>query len=255
MCEQTKSRSGLRLENPSKLGLTITELCHPTSHSLRSPRESLHTKHGYDKQRCFQDDDSGNKDPTRSNTITNNHALSLFMSKLYTTPVAIHDALVFKFAQEQEFMKRVRGSEAVQSFHRPAPPPTSNSSPADMTRLVAQFWMCLDASEKSQWAELARDIRNAYTQLVAAFGDGVIFDANTWEEERKYRTKSIFLKWLGAQVVQRGWETSNLFIPVTSGEFGQTNTPYPSIEPTFWNSPSYTYQDPSAAQGQYAPAI
>lgn len=143
------------------------------------------------------------------------------MRKLYTTPLAIHDALVFKFVQEQEFMKRVRESEAIQSAHRSQPPPISNSSPAEMSGLVAQFWMCLDASEKSQWAELARDIRNAYTQLVAAFGDGVIFDANTWEEERKYRTESIFLKWLGAQVVQRGRATSNFFIPAASREPGQ----------------------------------
>ncbi|PVF97443.1 hypothetical protein CPB86DRAFT_785928 [Serendipita vermifera] len=76
--------------------------------------------------------------------------------------------------------------------------------------------MCLDASERSEWSELARDIRNAYTQLVTAFGDGVIFDANTWEEERTYRTESIFLKWLGAQTVQRWREASHPVVSTAS---------------------------------------
>ncbi|PVF97444.1 hypothetical protein CPB86DRAFT_785929 [Serendipita vermifera] len=86
---------------------------------------------------------------------------------------------------------------------------------------IAQYWMHIDASERSQWAELARDIRNAYTQLVTIFGDGVIFDANIWEEEQNYRINSIFLKWLGAQTIQRRQETKHCFVPRASGESSQ----------------------------------
>jgi hypothetical protein len=156
-----------------------------------------------------------------SNLITNNHALSPFLHKLCTTPVTIHDAIVFKFIQEQELVKRARASGVNRSLNAPLPSTSSNASAVDMSWLVARFWMCLDDIEKSQWAELARDIRNAYQELIAAFGDGVIFEANTWEEERNYRTNNIFLKWLGAQMVQSRRNTNHVFSSTTSGESGQ----------------------------------
>jgi hypothetical protein len=159
--------------------------------------------------------------------ITNNHNLSPFIKKLCTTPMTIHDALVFKFVQEQELFKRARASQLVQSLNGP----TSNNPAADMSCLIARFWMSLDDVEKGQWYELARDIRNAYNDLITAFGDSVIFDANSWEEEGNYRINSIFLKWLGAQTVQSWRDTSHFFSSATaSGETGQMVSGYLEAE-------------------------
>jgi hypothetical protein len=155
--------------------------------------------------------------------ITNNHNLSPFINKLCTTPVTIHDALVFKFVQEWELVKRAIASQLVQSLDGP----TSSNPAADTSWLIARFWMSLDDVEKGQWYELARDIRNAYNDLITAFGDSVIFDANSWEEERNYRIHSIFLKWLGAQTVQSWRDTSHFFSSATaSGETGQMVSGY-----------------------------
>lgn len=49
------------------------------------------------------------------------------------------------------------------------------------------------------WAELARDIRNAHSQLVASFGSGVIFDGKDWEEQRNYLARTLYYKWMGLQ--------------------------------------------------------
>jgi hypothetical protein len=62
--------------------------------------------------------------------------------------------------------------------------------------------MALDQGEILEWEELARDIRSAYAQLVARFGKGTQFDGITWEEQRYYVARCLFLKWMGHQAMQ-----------------------------------------------------
>jgi hypothetical protein len=66
---------------------------------------------------------------------------------------------------------------------------------------VLEYWKTLQPSEVTDWAELARDIRIAHAQLLAAFGNGAVFDGNDWEEQRYYHARTLYFKWMGLQAV------------------------------------------------------
>jgi hypothetical protein len=72
---------------------------------------------------------------------------------------------------------------------------------ADISKKVIEFWKVLEPSEIAEWAELACDIRTAHAQLVAVFGNGVVFDGKDWEEQRHYHARTLYLKWMGLQAI------------------------------------------------------
>jgi hypothetical protein len=72
---------------------------------------------------------------------------------------------------------------------------------ADISKTVVEFWKVLDSSEIMEWGELACDIRLAHAQLIAIFGNGVIFDGKDWEEQRHYHARTLYFKWMGLQAV------------------------------------------------------
>ncbi|PVF91989.1 hypothetical protein CPB86DRAFT_791630 [Serendipita vermifera] len=72
-------------------------------------------------------------------------------------------------------------------------------SAMDVSKVIIDLWKSLDAAAMFEWEELTRDIQNAYSQLVSRFGNGVVFDGNTWEDQRYYHARSLFFKWMGYQ--------------------------------------------------------
>jgi hypothetical protein len=72
---------------------------------------------------------------------------------------------------------------------------------ADISKTVVELWKTVQPPEVIEWAELARDIRIAHTYLVAAFGNGVVFDGKDWEEQRQYHARSLYFKWMGLQAI------------------------------------------------------
>jgi hypothetical protein len=71
---------------------------------------------------------------------------------------------------------------------------------ADISKKVVEFWKVLEPFEIAEWAELACDIRAAHVQLIAVFGNGVVFDGKDWEEQRQYHARTLYFKWMGLQV-------------------------------------------------------
>ncbi|PVF91120.1 hypothetical protein CPB86DRAFT_792268 [Serendipita vermifera] len=72
-------------------------------------------------------------------------------------------------------------------------------SAMDASKAIIDLWKSLDAAAIVEWEELTRDIQNAYAQLVSRFGNGIVFDGNTWEDQRYYHARSLFFKWMGYQ--------------------------------------------------------
>ncbi|PVF91986.1 hypothetical protein CPB86DRAFT_791627 [Serendipita vermifera] len=75
----------------------------------------------------------------------------------------------------------------------------SNPSAIDISKSIADLWKSLDPTALFEWEELTRDIKSAYAQLVARFGNGAVFDGNAWEDQRGYHARSLFFKWMGYQ--------------------------------------------------------
>ncbi|PVF91818.1 hypothetical protein CPB86DRAFT_820180 [Serendipita vermifera] len=129
------------------------------------------------------------------NILSDSDALSILCYTLITSPESTHAWVIFKFFHEEA----LRANAGVDL------PPTSQSSPfvfppspllADISKAVVNFWKVFEIAD---WAELACDVRNAHTQLVASFGNGVIFDGKDWEEQRHYHASSLYFKWMGYQ--------------------------------------------------------
>ncbi|PVF91273.1 hypothetical protein CPB86DRAFT_802944 [Serendipita vermifera] len=134
----------------------------------------------------------------RPNTLSNNDALSILCYTLITTPESTHAWVAFKCFHE-DALKASVGVDASTT-------PNSSSftfplSPflIDISKTVVEYWKLLEPGEIMDWAELARDIRNAHSQLVASFGSGVIFDGKDWEEQRNYLARTLYYKWMGLQ--------------------------------------------------------
>jgi hypothetical protein len=73
---------------------------------------------------------------------------------------------------------------------------------------VVEFWKALEPSEIAEWSELACDIRIAHAQLVATFGNGIVFDGKDWEEQRQYHARTLYFKWMGLQAIHGITETN-----------------------------------------------
>jgi hypothetical protein len=80
---------------------------------------------------------------------------------------------------------------------------------ADISKRVVEFWKVLEPSEIAEWSELACDIRIAHAQLVATFGNGIVFDGKDWEEQRQYHARTLYFKWMGLQAVRGAAGTSD----------------------------------------------
>lgn len=128
------------------------------------------------------------------NILSDNDALSELCYALVTTPESTHGWVVFKFFHED--ILKVRGGADIWT----APQSSSFTFPssplhADISKTVKEFWNTLKPSEAMEWAELAHDIRNAYKQLMALFGNGLTFDGNDWEKQRHYHARALYFKW------------------------------------------------------------
>ncbi|PVF97447.1 hypothetical protein CPB86DRAFT_874187 [Serendipita vermifera] len=135
-----------------------------------------------------------NADRSRMNTLSNNNALSPLLFKLATTPTHTHGWLVFRCVQ-----KRVIRGDISQWYDSSHSATHSSSTPLEISRVIYESWSALDDPEIAEWDDLALDIRNAHSQLVFIFGNGIIFEGNLWEWQRSYHLRSIYLKWVGAR--------------------------------------------------------
>ncbi|PVF98991.1 hypothetical protein CPB86DRAFT_872964 [Serendipita vermifera] len=120
------------------------------------------------------------------NTLSDSDALSILCYTLVTSPESTHAWIVFKFFHE-DALKASAGANVssiipTTTFHSTSFTFPSSSFLADISKNVVEFWKALAPDEIMDWAEFARDIRNAHTQLVASFGNGIIFDGKDWEE-------------------------------------------------------------------------
>ncbi|PVF98993.1 hypothetical protein CPB86DRAFT_326921 [Serendipita vermifera] len=132
------------------------------------------------------------------NTLSDSDALSILCYTFVTTPEPSHAWVAFKHFHE-DALKASAGVEIstitnLSLFAFPQSPFL-----ADISKTVVGFWNVLDPGEIMDWAELARDIRNAHTQLVASFGNGITFDGKSWEEQRSYHARTLYFKWMGYQ--------------------------------------------------------
>jgi hypothetical protein len=87
-----------------------------------------------------------------------------------------------------------------------------------MSKPILEYWNALNSEEVLEWEELARDIRSAYAQLVARFGNGTLFDGSAWEDQRYYHARSLFFKWTGYRAVQSisvAADTTSSYVPVS----------------------------------------
>jgi hypothetical protein len=112
----------------------------------------------------------------------------------------MHARTVFQFIQEQEMgalMNRYRTKFLYHLFLTPS------STDVDIPTVIAAFWLALEPAEMGEWEELARDICSIHVQLVGSFGNGVIFDGNPWEEQKRYHVRSVYLKWEGYRALHR----------------------------------------------------
>ncbi|PVF97449.1 hypothetical protein CPB86DRAFT_826509 [Serendipita vermifera] len=137
---------------------------------------------------------------TTSNFISNNNALSPLIETLATTPPSMHGRADFRFVQEQEMgalMDQYRTTFLYHLFLTPS------STDVDIPTIVAAFWLALEPAERGEWEELARDIFSAHLQLIGLFGNGVMFNGSLWEERKRYHLRSIYLKWVGYQILHR----------------------------------------------------
>ncbi|PVF98992.1 hypothetical protein CPB86DRAFT_784222 [Serendipita vermifera] len=78
----------------------------------------------------------------------------------------------------------------------------SSSFLTDISKNAVEFWKALAPDEIMDWAEFARDIRNAHMQLVVSFGSGITFDGKDWEEQRSYHARTLYFKWMGYQATK-----------------------------------------------------
>ncbi|CAG8751122.1 9217_t:CDS:1, partial [Acaulospora colombiana] len=106
-------------------------------------------------------------------------------------------------------------------------PPTSpfafppDPSTIDISKSIIALWKSLDPMALFEWEELTRDIQNAYAQLVARFGNGVVFYGDTWEYQRYYHAQSLFSKWMGYQY-QSAHDTDSLTTVYAPASLTQT---------------------------------
>jgi hypothetical protein len=78
---------------------------------------------------------------------------------------------------------------------------------ADISKKVVDFWKVLELHEIAEWEELACDILTTHTQLVAMFGNGVVFDGKDWEKQRHHHARTLYWKWMGLQSVYGSTQT------------------------------------------------
>jgi hypothetical protein len=93
-----------------------------------------------------------------------------------------HPWLVFKYVQ-WEALKM--SGEAL-----------SLGPPIDISKVILDYWKALNPGEVFEWEEVARDIQQAYIQLVAQFGKWGRFDERDWENHIFYHSRSILFKWM-----------------------------------------------------------
>jgi hypothetical protein len=87
-----------------------------------------------------------------------------------------------------------------------------------MSKPILEYWNALNPEEIFEWEELARDIRSAYAQLAARFGNGAVFDGRDWEDQRHYHARSLFFKWTGYQTMQTVSvvnDTISMYVPTS----------------------------------------
>jgi hypothetical protein len=146
-------------------------------------------------------------DPLELYSLPNNDTISTLVYALATAPESSRAWIVFKILQE-DILRVNSGVDlstiAFSSTVAFPPPPFL----ADISRTVVGFWEVLDSSEVIEWAKLARDIRIAHTQLVTAFGNGVLFEGKDWEEHRHYHARTLYWKWMGLQSVHGSTQTN-----------------------------------------------
>jgi hypothetical protein len=95
-------------------------------------------------------------------------------------------------------------------------PPSSFAT--DYSKAILEYWKSLYTAEILKWEELAQDIRSAYGQLAARFGNGLVFDGNDWEDQRYYHARNLFLKWTGYQTMQNVSvvnDTASMYVPTS----------------------------------------
>ncbi|PVF97450.1 hypothetical protein CPB86DRAFT_826510 [Serendipita vermifera] len=132
------------------------------------------------------------------NRPSNSEALCSLDYIFSITPKCSHPWLVFRLVQ----WEALRAGEGIDVLATADPCPfVFPPSPASMSisKFIIDTWNALGQEEICEWEELVRDIRNVYTQLTARFGNGVVFDENTWEDQRYYHARSLFFKWVGYQ--------------------------------------------------------
>ncbi|PVF93018.1 hypothetical protein CPB86DRAFT_819143 [Serendipita vermifera] len=107
-------------------------------------------------------------------------------------------------------------------------------STMDISKSIIDLWKSLDPTAIFEWTELTCDIKSAYAQLVSRFGNGAVFDGNTWEDQRHYHARSLFYKWMGYhyQSMQSAPVTdpTNMYVPVS---LTQTDTDIPFVDDSF----------------------
>ncbi|CAG8693379.1 7339_t:CDS:2, partial [Acaulospora colombiana] len=146
-------------------------------------------------------------DLTRPNIMSNNNILSILLYTLDTTPRSMHGWATFKIFQEHTLKRPNNQPEfAVTNYSALS----STYTDVDTARTIADSWTALGPAEIAEWEELAHDIRIAYAQLIATFGNRIVFEGFLWEEERLYHVRTIYLKWLGCQTAQARANTTNL---------------------------------------------
>ncbi|PVF91272.1 hypothetical protein CPB86DRAFT_820621 [Serendipita vermifera] len=132
------------------------------------------------------------------NTLSDSDALSILCYTLVTTPESTHAWFVFKFFQGDA----LRASAGVDASTTPNSSPFTFPPPpflADISKTVVEYWNLLEPHDIMDWAELAHDVRNAHTQLVASFSNRVTFDGKDWEDQRQYLARTLYYKWTGLQ--------------------------------------------------------
>ncbi|PVF91822.1 hypothetical protein CPB86DRAFT_791775 [Serendipita vermifera] len=134
------------------------------------------------------------------NTLSNSDVLSILCYTLITSPESTHAWVVFKVFHEDALKASAGGRvSSTSTLHSTSFTFPSSSFLADISKNVVEFWKALAPDEIMDWAEFARDVRNAHTQLVASFGNGITFDGKDWEEQRSYHARTLYFKWMGYQ--------------------------------------------------------
>lgn len=199
------------------------------------------------------------------NTLSDSDALSILCYTLIISPESTHGWVVFKFFHEDALRTSVGVDVST------IPHPSSSTFPqapflVDISKTVVKFWKVLGPEEITDWAELARDVRNAHTQLMASFGNGTIFDGKDWEEQRHYHARSLYYKWMGLQAIHGVTRTNDATSTQVPPNWPQMVSPFRYIftwhtfiffaqepNPQSSGEPSHGYVDPylTTFHGQY----